>query len=434
MYHNHIIQALHDNGHEAYFVGGCVRDTVMGKDPKDWDIATSATPEQVMSIFPDNVPIGAKFGVVLVDGHEVTTFRTEADHVGHDCSVQWTDLRTDASRRDFTMNAMYMDMQGRVIDLFDGRYHIKEGILRTVGEAKRRFAEDPLRMLRAVRFSRQYDLAPSEDILAALDGKLLSSLSMERVRDELLKILRVGSGLRLLSTSGLLQYILPEIERLKTVEQDSRHPEGNVFEHTNLVLCAAIWNKDRVCLTDTLTMAALLHDVGKFDTQEKKDGDKISFIGHEDSALPEEIMRRLKFSNDQIDTVVWLVKNHMRMHRFFDMKKSKRHSLMCHKDWVELQALHLYDCLGSGKGSVSSEGIRVYADAVSTHAPKTLSKRLVNGHDLMALGYKPGKEMGVLLEELEEAQREGAFSTKEEGIAWFLDKQYDYYLGEKACP
>ena len=415
---NKIISTLEDHGHEAYFVGGCVRDKIMGIPPKDYDIATSATPEQVMALFPNHLAIGAKFGVIVVDGKEVTTFRTEADHQGHDCSVKWTDLATDASRRDFTMNAMYMKPDGTIIDPFNGRKDILNGTLVTVGKAAQRFKEDPLRMLRAVRFSIKYNMSLSSEIKLAMDGRLLVSISAARIRDELLKILRLKGGLKLLSNTRLLNYLLPEIERLNGVAQDKRHPEGHVFAHTELVLCAAAWNSQRIELTDTLLMACLLHDVGKFDTQVRHPCGKTSFIDHEDSLLVEQIMLRLKFSSDQVETVVWLVQNHMRMHHFFEMKKSKRHSLMRHKDWPELLALNLYDCLGGLKSSIENDRIREYVRITEINEPTSLGDRLINGHDLLALGYKQGKEMGAVLAQLENAQRAGYFVTKEGGISW----------------
>lgn len=395
-----IIETLRANGHQAFFVGGCVRDKLMGREPKDWDIATSATPDEVIELFPDAITVGKQFGVVVVKGHEVATFRKEADHVGHKCTVTFSDIMADASRRDFTINAMYMDGD-RILDFFGGQKDIEMNILRTVGKAERRFAEDPLRMLRAVRFAAQFNMTMSDDIV--MNGALLRTISAERIRDELVKILRVG-GLKMLSTTGLLAHILPEIEQLNEVEQDARHPEGNVFEHTCLVVDNARHNT-------VVMMAALLHDVGKFETQEIN-GDKISFINHEDSTLPELIMRRLKFDNATIDAVCFLVKNHMRMHKFFDMKKSKQANLMRHEQWNNLVLLNEADCLGSYK-PINTEAFKAVNMPVAR-----LSDRLVTGDDLLALGFVPGKEMGTVLRALEEAQREGIFDTKEKGLAF----------------
>ena len=330
-----IVQTLRHRGFQAYLVGGCVRDLLLGREPKDYDVATDATPAQVMGIFPETYAVGAQFGVVLVPAPdsargelasasskagavEVATFRSDIGYSDgrHPDEVRFSrDPREDVARRDFTINGMLLDplsgpAPGEVLDFVGGREDLEAGIIRCIGDPERRFAEDKLRMLRAVRFAARFEYTIEAATFAAMQklADEIQVVSRERVRDELTRMLTEGHARRaflLLDESGLLKQVLPEISAMKGVEQPAEfHSEGDVFVHTLLLL----ENLPQPCPL-TLAWGALLHDVGKPATF-RVAPDRIRFDNHVEVGvkIAEEICRRLRFSNDETEQILsWLI-------------------------------------------------------------------------------------------------------------------------------
>src|SRR5450755_2903819 len=342
-----IVQTMRQGGFQAYLVGGCVRDLLLGRAPKDYDVATNATPDQVMSLFPETYAVGAQFGVVLVpapetegarDGlnevgaksHavEVATFRSDIGYSDgrHPDEVRFSrDPRADVARRDFTINGMLLDpVTSEVLDFVGGRKDLEAGIIRTIGDPEQRFGEDKLRMLRAVRFAARFEYTIEAETFAAMQklSQQIQVVSRERVRDELTRMLTEGHGRRaflLLDQSGLLQHVLPELSAMKGVEQPPEfHPEGDVFVHTLLLLD----HLPQPCPM-TLAWGALLHDVGKPATF-RVAPDRIRFDNHVEVGvkMAEKICRRQRFSNDEAEQVLTLVENHMRFGHVSRMKES----------------------------------------------------------------------------------------------------------------
>src|SRR5271169_3181504 len=331
-----IVRTLRQRGFRAYLVGGCVRDLLLGREPRDYDVATNATPDQVMGIFPETYAVGAQFGVVLVPAPdrgeaggvaevsskaravEVATFRSDIGYSDgrHPDEVRFSpDPREDVARRDFTINGMLLDpVSGEVLDFVGGRRDLEAGIIRTIGDPEQRFGEDKLRMLRAVRFAARFEYTIEPATFAAMQklAGQVAVVSRERVRDELTRMLTEGHARRaflVLDASGLLKPVLPEISAMKGVEQPPEfHPEGDVFVHTLLLLD----NLPKPCPL-TLAWGALLHDVGKPPTF-RVAPDRIRFDGHVEVGvkMAEEICRRLRFSNDEAEQILALVDNHMR--------------------------------------------------------------------------------------------------------------------------
>jgi poly(A) polymerase len=421
-----IVQTLRRRGFQAYLVGGCVRDLLLGREPKDYDVATSATPDQVMSIFPETYAVGAQFGVVLVPAPkgdvEVATFRSDIGYSDgrHPDEVRFSaDPREDVARRDFTINGMLLDpVNNEVLDFVGGRRDLEAKIIRTIGDPKQRFAEDKLRMLRAVRFAARFgytiDLATFGAIEELADE--IQVVSRERVRDELTRMLTEGHARRaflLLDESGLLPEVLPEISAMKGVAQPPHfHPEGDVFVHTLLLL----ENLPVPCST-ALAWGALLHDVGKPPTF-RVAPDRIRFDGHVEVGvkMAQEICRRLRFSTDDTEQVLALIDNHMRFGHATRMKEStlKRFLRMPHFD--EHLALHRADCLAS-HGDLS---IYEFAQEKLAAIPpeKMRPSLLVTGDDLIGAGYAPGPRFKEILNAVEDAQLEGRLSSSAAALAF----------------
>src|SRR4029077_13471713 len=337
-----IVSTLRKQGHQAYLAGGCVRDLLLSREPADFDVATDATPQQVMQIFPQTYAVGEQFGVVLVPEPggatgalarqgttvEVATFRSDVGYSDgrHPDEVRFTkDPREDVQRRDFTINGMMLDpATNEVLDFVGGRDDLKAGIIRAIGDPERRFIEDKLRMLRAVRFAARFDYKIDPATMAAIQrvSPEIHQVSSERVREELTKMLTEGQARRafeLLDTSGLLREVLPEIAAMKGVEQPPQyHPEGDVFVHTLLLL-----EKLPAGASKTLAWGALLHDVGKPPTF-RIAPDRIRFDGHVEVGVKMaiEILRRLRFSNHETDLILALVHSHMRFGEVQRMNQS----------------------------------------------------------------------------------------------------------------
>ncbi len=417
-----IVRKLREAGHRAYLAGGCVRDLLLGRAPKDYDVATSARPGEVSALFPGSGLVGAHFGVVMVrDGAaqvEVATFRSDgaySDHRRPDEVTFETDPRADVQRRDFTINSMMLDPEtGEVLDFVDGRGDLDRRLIRATGDPRRRFAEDHLRMLRAVRFAARFGFAVEDATLAAigdLSGEI-ASVAAERVREELVRILIEGGarrGFELLDESGLLARILPEVAAMKGVEQPPEfHPEGDVWIHTLLML----GKLDRPPLT--LALGVLLHDVGKPPTFRR--ADRIRFDGHveEGARMAVEILTRLRFPAEEIRQVEALVAHHMRFKDAPRMKESTLKRFLRMDRFDEHLELHRLDCLSShgmlGNWEFAMEKIR------ETPPEALRPLRLLSGDDLIAAGFRPGPEFRRWLDAVETAQLEGRISTREEAL------------------
>lgn len=422
-----IVLRLVQAGHEAYWVGGCVRDILRGVEPKDYDIVTSARPEQVREIFPRTLPVGEAFGVVLVveDGnnYEVASFRSEGPYEDgrHPSSVRFATLEEDVKRRDFTVNGLLMDpATGAVIDLVGGRADLERRIIRTIGDPDRRFAEDHLRALRAVRFAANLDFELEPDTFQAVrrNAQLVAKVSPERVRDELNKLLTGGNarrGLELLEATGLLEIVLPELVSLKGTSQPHQfHPEGDVWEHT--LRCMGFLPKDPPL---ALAWGALLHDVGKPRTR-SEDERGMHFYGHsrEGERMAEEIMRRLRFSNAEVEAVCSLVRNHMRFMHVKEMRPSRLKRFLREPDFALHLELHRIDCLASHGMLDNWEFCRAKLEEFAEEDLKP--PPLLTGDDLIAMGFKPGPIFKEILRAVEDAQLDGVLATGEQAREFVL--------------
>jgi poly(A) polymerase len=426
-----IVQTLRQQGFQAYLVGGCVRDLLLQREAKDWDVATDATPEQVMSIFPETYAVGAQFGVVLVpvpeasrepasSAVEVATFRSDISYSDgrHPDQVRFSrDPREDVARRDFTINGMLLDpVSGEVLDFVGGKKDLAAGVIRTIGDPELRFAEDKLRMLRAVRFAARFgyviDAGTFEAIKKLADE--IGLVSRERVRDELTRMLTEGQGHKaflLLDESGILGYVLPEIAAMKGVAQPPEfHPEGDVLVHTLMLLD----NLPSPCPA-TLAWGALLHDVGKPPTF-RVAPDRIRFDEHAEVGLKmaEEICRRLRFSNDDTTQILALVGNHMRFGQATRMKESTLKKFMRMPAFDEHLALHRADCLASHRNLATYEFIEQKRAAIPPE--KMRPSPLLTGYDLIAEGHVPGPKFRQILDAVEDAQLEGRLLSRDAAL------------------
>jgi len=445
-----IVRTLRDRGHQAFFAGGCVRDLLLNRRPADYDVATDATPQQVMRIFPETYAVGAQFGVVLVPiprdpeappaeqplapaglplaspakdhAIEVATFRSDVGYSDgrHPDRVLFSrDPRSDVERRDFTINGLLLDpLSNEVFDYVGGRVDLAAQIIRAIGDPERRFAEDKLRMLRAVRFAARFGYAIDPPTFAAI--RLLASqidqVSQERVRDELSKMLTEGCADRafqLLDESGLLREVLPEISAMKGVEQPPQyHPEGDVFVHTLLLLKNLPHPTPR-----SLAWGALLHDVGKPPTF-RVAPDRIRFDGHVEVGvkMAEAICRRLRFSNEETEQILALVENHMRFADVLRMKESTLKKFLRMPHFAEHLELHRIDCTASHRDltlyNFAREKLRSIPPEKMRPAP------LVTGDDLISGGYSPGPQFKEILGAVEDGQLEGRLHSKDEALGF----------------
>ncbi|MDQ5984496.1 MAG: CCA-adding enzyme [Syntrophus sp. SKADARSKE-3] len=429
-----IVHRLREAGHEAYFVGGCVRDLVLGRNPGDYDIATSAHPDVVQQLFPVTIPVGVSFGVVLVvmggKNHEVATYRTEDsyDDGRRPSHVSFSSLVEDVRRRDFTINGLALDPEtGRIIDYVGGQADIRDRIIRTIGDPAQRFAEDHLRLLRAIRFSANLGFDMDPDTFAAIvkNASLIRKISAERIRDELTKSLtRQGArrAIELLHTSGLLREVLPEVEALRGVSQPPEfHPEGDVWEHTLRMVDGLLGISEQDEADHRLAWAVLLHDVGKAVTR-SEDERGVHFYGHVEKGvkMADTILRRLKFSGADTETILALIANHMRFMNVRQMKVSTLKRFLRLPDFDLHLALHHLDCIGS-HGMLDYEIFcrQALADlpVETLHPP-----RLLTGHDLKAMGFTAGPMFKEILRSVEDAQLSGEISTAEDARRWVLER------------
>jgi poly(A) polymerase len=429
-----IVRTLRGRGFQAYLAGGCVRDLLLGREPSDYDVATDASPQQVMSIFPQTFAVGVQFGVVLVplpkteSGDslvgpnekipvvEVATFRSDIGYSDgrHPDEVRFSrDPREDVQRRDFTINGMLLDpVTDEVLDLVGGRADLKAGIVRAIGDPERRFAEDKLRMLRAVRFAARFEYTIDAATFAAIQklAPQIHQVSRERVRGELTRMLTEGRARRafqLLDESELLPQMLPEVSAMKGDEQPPQfHPEGDVFVHTLLLL-----EKLPAGCSKTLAWGALLHDVGKPPTF-RVAPDRIRFDGHVEvgGKMAAAVCRRLRFSNDETDQILALVENHMRFADVQRMKQSTLKKFLRLPGFDEHLELHRVDCLSSHGQLASYDYAREQLQSLPPEAIRPTP--LITGRDLIEAGYDPGPRFKEVLAAVEDAQLEGRLTSR----------------------
>jgi poly(A) polymerase len=431
-----IVHTLRQSGYSAYLAGGCVRDLLLGREPTDYDVATSATPQDVMRLFPQTYAVGAQFGVVLVPvrknddnavdesgGYtiEVATFRSDGAYTdGRHPDEVWfsNEARLDVQRRDFTINGLLLDpATAEVLDFVGGREDLRLGVIRTIGEPHRRFAEDKLRLLRAVRFAARFGYSIQDKTFAAIRelAPQSSQVSRERIRDEILKMVTEGHARRafeLLDQTGLLEQVLPEVKKMQGVEQPPQfHPEGDVWIHTLMLLEGL-----PAGCSNTLALGALLHDVGKPPTF-RRAPDRIRFDQHAEvgTKMAEEICRRFRLSNDEIEQVSALVANHMRFSDVTRMKESTFKRFVRMPQFDEHLELHRLDCLGSHRSLDHYEFTR--EKLRNLPAEQIRPEPLLTGDDLIQAGFAPGPQFKELLTAVEDAQLDGSIRTKEEALA-----------------
>lgn len=436
-----VLRTLKAEGHQAYLAGGCVRDLLLQRKPGDYDIATSATPNIVLDLFPRTFNVGAHFGVVLVSAEfenqptltEVATFRSDGAYSDgrHPDTVRYTiSAEEDVQRRDFTINGLLLDpdmsgmdksvVRAGVLDYVNGLADLDAGIIRAIGNPERRFEEDHLRMLRAVRFASRLDFTIDPNTFEAMRSLApkIHAVSRERVRDELTRMLTEGNACQafeLLDETGLLAEVLPEVTRLKGVAQPPQyHPEGDVWTHTLMLLDQL----EEGCST-TLAWGALLHDIGKPATYQPPSGpgDRIRFNGHVEVGvrIAAEICRRLRFSNDETAQILALVQNHMRFADTAHMKTATLKRFFRLDRFPEHLALHRMDCLAS---SGNLDHYNFAREHYENMPPEQVRPQpLLTGRELIAAGYNPGSAFKAMLHAVEEAQLEGTIHTPDEAMA-----------------
>jgi poly(A) polymerase len=419
-----IVERLRQEGYEAYFAGGCVRDMLLDKPPQDYDIATSAHPEDVQALFEETIPVGAQFGVILVliEGQpfEVASFRHDGPYLDgrRPSQVRYGSLEEDVRRRDFTVNGMVYDpIAGTVIDLVDGREDLKQRRIRAIGDAQRRFEEDRLRMIRAVRLAASMNFTIENSTFAAIQrlAPTIRDIAWERIGDEVTRILTEGGarrGFEMLDESGLLKVLLPEIDALKgTWQSPDFHPEGDVFKHTMLLL------SHLEAPSESLAYGCLLHDVAK-PLCFRQDGERVTFYGHTEkgAAMAEEILKRLKRSRAVGERVSYLVRNHLRHVQAPHMRLSTLKRFLREDGIDELLELTRIDALSSN----GDLGYYLFCKErlVSLKEEEIRPAPLLRGDDLIALGYKPGPLFAKILREVEDQQLGGELYSREEALDW----------------
>ncbi len=421
-----IVERLRAKGFEALYAGGCVRDQLLGLTPHDYDVATNARPEQVEALFPRTVPVGVQFGVIIVleQGAEiqVATFRGDgAYHDGrHPESVRYTDAKGDSRRRDFTMNGLFFDpIEERILDFVEGRRDLESRLLRAIGDPSERFAEDKLRLLRAVRFATTlgFEIDPDTWREILVWSPEIHAVSAERIREELVKILLSPNRLRgfdLLDESGLLRQVLPEMEALKGCDQPPEfHPEGDVFVHTRLMLSMLAPDASL-----PLVLSVLFHDIGKPATRVVDETGRIRFNGHEgvSAGMTLRLLQRLRFPNEVIDAVIPAVRLHMSFKDVPNMRVATLKRMMARPTFEEELELHRVDCLAS-HGMLDNHAMLIAKREEFGRAP-LIPEPLITGHDLIALGMKPGPEFAEMLMSVQTRQMEGTLNTRDEALAW----------------
>jgi poly(A) polymerase len=431
-----IVRRLRGAGHVAYYAGGSVRDLLRGQVPKDIDVATDARPEAVQRLFSRTYAVGAHFGVIVVleEGFqfEVATFRSDGAYLDgrRPTEVHFSTAEEDAARRDFTINGMFFDPEANeVIDFVGGRGDLEAGLIRAIGDPAQRFAEDRLRILRAVRFASVlgFEIEPATWNAVVAHAPSIKEISAERIREELVRIFMSPQRVRgwdLLETSGLMRAILLEVEAMKGCEQPPQfHPEGDVFKHTRIML--DLLPKE---VSLPLVFSVLFHDIGKPPTSAVDENGRIRFNGHDriGAEMTEAIMQRLRFSRTEIDATVEAVRQHMVFKDVPNMRVAKLKRFMARPTFDDELELHRVDCESSHGMMDNYEFLRRKQDEFA-HEP-IIPPPLVRGDDLLALGLKPGPKIGEMLEAVETRQLEGALRSREEALAWV---KAEYSLGQE---
>jgi poly(A) polymerase len=408
-----------------------VRDRILGVAPKDYDIATDARPEAVQALFDNTVAVGARFGVIMVilgDHHfEVATFRADAAYLDgrHPSSVRYGTIEEDVQRRDFTIGGMYFDpATDRVIDLVGGMRDLRAGVVRAIGDVEKRFAEDHLRMLRALRFAARLDFAIDPVTYEAIkrSAPSIAQISAERIGEEVVMIMTEGGGARgigLLVESGLAGVVMPELLALPSCPQpENFHPEGDVYRHTRLMLSML----PRGC-TETLAFGTLLHDIAKPRCFAVAADGKMTYYGHTDQGaeMAAEIMRRLRRSRFAQDRVAYLVRDHLRLCMAPRMRTATLKRMITEDGFDELMQLAMVDALASSSYLGFYHLCRRALAELRT--VREAPPRLIGGNDLIALGFKPGPEFKEILREIEDLHLDGAISTRDEALA-FVRENY----------
>ncbi|MGH7885464.1 MAG: CCA tRNA nucleotidyltransferase [Thermodesulfobacteriota bacterium] len=428
-----VIEPLRSKGHKAFFVGGCVRDSILGLKPKEIDITTSADPKEVQRIFKRTVPIGESFGVVLVlineKQFEVATFRNESQYEDgrHPEYVSYSQSeKDDVLRRDFTINGMLYDpFSNEIYDYTEGLSDLDKKVIRTIGDPYERFSEDKLRMIRAVRFASRFGFSIESKTWSAVISMAedIKTISMERIRDEIIKIItqkNPGAGLKMLHESGLLKHLVSEISDMDGVKQPPEfHPEGDVFTHTCLVLDKLYENTDGQ-YSASLAMGALLHDVGKPPTY--KELDRIRFNGHDrvGAKMSEGICKKLRFSKKQVERISNLVRDHLKFKDSFNMRESTLKKFLSQPYFDEHLKLHRADCMASHG---ITEAYNYIIDKLKEYSEIEIRPAaLLNGKDLIAMGYIPGPIFTKILSSVEEEQLEGRIMSREDAAEFVLQK------------
>jgi len=422
-----IVERLQQAGFTAFYAGGCVRDMLRHAQPVDYDIATSARPEQVRALFQRTVAVGAHFGVVCVfeSGMEfqVATFRADGVYIDgrHPDSVTFSSPQQDAERRDFTVNGMFFDpVRNEVIDYVNGRADLAANILRAIGNPADRFGEDRLRMLRAVRFATTlgYEIEQQTWVALVAQATEIHAVSAERIREELVRIFVSPHRLRgfdLLDASGLMREVLPEISALKGCEQPPQfHPEGDVFVHTRIMIGLLPGQ-----VSVPLVFSVLFHDIGKPATYTySAEEQRIRFSGHDKvgAEMTLAVMERLRFSRDEIDAAVEAVDQHMVFKDVQKMRVSRLKRFMSRPHFSDEMILHKVDCESSHGLLDNYEFLLTKRDEFASEP--LIPPPLVTGRDLLSLGWKPGPEVGKILEAVQTRQLEGGFASREEALEW----------------
>jgi len=425
-----IVRSIQDAGFEAVFAGGCVRDELLGSEPKDYDVATSATPGEILKIFPDGDSIGAHFGVILVKQNgfhiEIATFREDGVYLDgrRPDEVCYSDMPSDAKRRDFTINGMFQNSgTGEIIDLVKGKADLKARLIRAIGDPLKRFEEDYLRILRAVRFATVLGFDIEEktwEDLCTIAPKV-KEIAVERVRDELDRIWLSPNrvkGFDLLVESGLMSVLIPEILDLQGCEQPPQwHPEGDVFVHTRIML--GMLESDASL---ALVLSVLFHDIGKPATYTYDESeDRIRFNGHDKlgAGMTEKILYRFKYSNVVIEAAVEGVAHHMQFANVQKMKVSKLKRFMARETFEDEMELHRVDC--SSSNGILENHIFLREKQVEFANEPLIPPRLLTGHDLIERGCQPGPAMGEILTKVQDLQLEGQLKSRDEAIEWLND-------------
>ncbi len=418
-----VIFRLRQGGWQAWLVGGCVRDLLLGREPQDYDVATDALPGAVLTLFPDARLVGSHFGVALIRENdaevEVATFRSDHSYLDgrHPASVEFeTDPRQDVVRRDFTINGLLLDpFTDEVLDYTAGRPDLDARLIRAIGDPVARFAEDHLRMLRAIRFAARlgFDVEPATFAAIRSLRERIRDISAERIRDEIVRILTEGGarrGFELLDATGLLEVILPEVAAMRGVAQPPEfHPEGDVWTHT-LMMLQGLRNP-----TPTLAMGVLLHDIGKPPTFQI--AERIRFDGHAEvgAEMAAGILERLRLSKHDAERVEALIRNHLRFKDVREMRESTLKRFLRIEGFEEHLELHRLDCISSHGLLDNYDFVRRKLEEAPTEVLKPAP--LITGHDLIAEGYVPGPAFSRILREVEDAQLEGRLQSRDEALA-----------------